>query len=487
MLEVKHSPEQLARMLSREVARSKTAQLRDRRGGLQSATGHHHAISKKNSNSPSVSYADFVNIMTDVLPGHAEVESTIEGGHHVGLPLRLMLSAFRRKKTLEVFMNNSSARARLAAKGQEQANRELYGAGSAEDGNGSATLGAEKRSSSSEHLAGLGGKGAGGMQTRAMNRTSRKLSHLHGMSMSDGGRQTSSAMYLGPGMRSGMHSSAAARRGAKSSSSSSLLASTSFTDGLGPSYLHIDNSSGSLPSATAGESRSLHTSGACVSERMPGVKASVSTPNLLPVVRAHTSYADRNSCLREASEATFIRAPRTANRTTRILKGRHDQMSSMSVSHLAWQQQQVLLSQVDRWSERQRGATQTSCSHFHKGNSVDGAEAAPPPIRLRDERPSTSYVIQEASRKLEEAHSSSFLSRSHQRPRGSDTVQAAGQHHQRGVVPATRYGATDRAGGGLVVDIHGGCRDRGDAAALAAALLRRRCGSGGPRAAMESI
>ena len=131
-LSVKHFPDQLSRMIGRKARSKKSAHLRDhhRVQGSAAASGH----SRISTHTSTVSYADFLDIMTDILPTDSDTDrsqmgTSDVGGQHVGLPLRLMLSAFRRKKILEEFMNNSSARARLAARGQEQATKGLHGDG----------------------------------------------------------------------------------------------------------------------------------------------------------------------------------------------------------------------------------------------------------------------------------------------------------------------------------------------------------------------
>ena len=59
--------------------------------------------------------------MTRVMPTQTQAVSA--GGAKMELPLRMMLSAYRRKRILDEFMCDSNARARLAALGQEQVNR----------------------------------------------------------------------------------------------------------------------------------------------------------------------------------------------------------------------------------------------------------------------------------------------------------------------------------------------------------------------------
>ena len=316
---------------------------------------HHHRTNQNQRTQNVTTYGEFkASILTDPsLP----FSFATEGDRDTDANGTLMLSAFRRKATLDEFMNNGSARARLAKMGE-------------------ATGSAEKmtRSSSSEHLSSKGSMSNHSIGTR--EHTSR-------------GHTSSS--YSGPSLysqsrRKQRNKLAAFRRSAKDAASiregagERALESAPSLQGFGVRGGSVLRGSryGPQKSGSSFLNSSLSAFGNRSMTSLPSVRSS---RELGP--STHTEY---------------MRAPKTASRAKRLKspsKHHHEH-----VSHLAWQQQLLLL--------RKFGGGEVEAEPGAEATSKPTTEAAAPPANLealqaRDKRPSTSMVMEDASRKLEEA------------------------------------------------------------------------------------
>lgn len=374
-LSVKHFPDQLSRMMGREV-RSKKSALRDRHHQGSVTASSHSRISTHTA--PTVSYGDFVDIMTDILPSESDstqIGSSSDRGQHVGLPLRLMLSAFRRKRILEEFMNNSSARARLAARGQEQASRGLHG-------DGASSTEKMQRSSSSEGLNAMSRSHPSGNQHKrnhtsySQNRrkqhhkvTSLKTDTFCSQEKFDESRSSLTPISSRLSVMGGRQTAMSPRQKDK------LIVKRPGKFPFATSIASLDDSQHSGRATTESQSVSL---------------LGLSTTSL-PTVRAQTSCSFQN--LKEVSETEFIRAPKTASRANRHKLKQHEQ-----VSHLAWQQQQLLLRQF---------------ANYSPSNTGDNSLPAPPDnlkeLQHQNQRPSTSMIMQKASQSLESQSLSYYI------------------------------------------------------------------------------
>ena len=314
----------------------------------------------------------------------------------VSLPMRLMLSAYRRKATLDEFMNNGSARARLAKMGE--------GGSSSATGTGSAEKNGMTRSSSSERLA---------------NSKGSLSNHITTI----GGREHTSAAAPPPPSR-GHTSYSQSRRKQRNKLAAALRRSSekdaaSREEGEGnsgagkrrglesaPSLQGIGIRGGSVlrgsrygsPKVSSLLNASLSAFGDGLGPSVRGNRSMTS----LPSVRSAREFGT------SSSQVEYLRAPKTANRAKRLKStSKHHE----HVSHLAWQQQLLLLRKFS--GEAADADAEGEGTMKPPATTAAAVVAAVPPANLealqaRDKRPSTSMVMEDASRKLEEAQALLF-------------------------------------------------------------------------------